>query len=256
MQHPFGRFMRNDLMTHDAEACLAFYTAMFGWTHRDILIEGYPARILLHAGRRVGVLISLREPWIPAHWQAMVAVEDVHAVAARAEARGFAILEKPLAIPNHGTFTVIADRRHGLVAAMELDDPASVPKGPPPIGGFCWCELQTRDAEAAVEDYRAVFGWQAAPMPGPKDPTWIIGPAEGPQSAVGTVMQKRGDVPAEQRDFWMSYIAVEDCAASAAKAVALGGEQRVGPTVMSGMGTFAVLADPGGAEFAIWQKAG
>lgn len=257
MDHPNGRFVRHDLMTTDPDASVAFYSALFGWTSRAISIEGFPARVWLSGGERIGAQITLREPQIPPHWQAMVAVDDVHAVCARAESRGFTILERPLKIPGQGTFAVMADPRSGLIAAMQLEDPTSVPKrAMPPVGQFCWCQLITRDAEAALADYAAVFGWHSEAMPDQKDPVWVVGVGEGPQNAVGSIMQKPGEIQPGERDAWMGYVAVEDCAASAAKAVELGGEQRVAPTAIPGMGTFAVLSDPTGATFAVWENEG
>ncbi len=52
---------------------------------------------------------------------------------------------------------------------------------------------------------------------------------------------------------WLAYFAVQDCDASAAKAVSLRATQYVPPTDITGTGRFAVFTDPQGAFFAIYK---
>jgi predicted enzyme related to lactoylglutathione lyase len=52
---------------------------------------------------------------------------------------------------------------------------------------------------------------------------------------------------------WLSYVAVDDAAASAKKIASLGGKVLVGPLDI-GQGHMAVAADPTGAVFAVWQS--
>ena len=52
---------------------------------------------------------------------------------------------------------------------------------------------------------------------------------------------------------WMSYVAVEDADASAAKVKELGGTIVAGPFDAMELGRMAFVKDPGGAVFAIWQ---
>jgi predicted enzyme related to lactoylglutathione lyase len=52
---------------------------------------------------------------------------------------------------------------------------------------------------------------------------------------------------------WMSYVTVEDADATAARAAELGGTVHAGPFDVQQAGRMAVLADPQGAVFAIWQ---
>jgi hypothetical protein len=52
---------------------------------------------------------------------------------------------------------------------------------------------------------------------------------------------------------WLLYFQVADCNASAAKAKGLGATYRLPPTFMDRVGTIAVLADPQGATFALFQ---
>ena len=63
-------------------------------------------------------------------------------------------------------------------------------------------------------------------------------------------MQKDwGDVPPN----WMLYFAVESCDATVSQAQQGGAEVVVPPTALPGTGTIAVLSDPQGAHFALYQ---
>lgn len=52
---------------------------------------------------------------------------------------------------------------------------------------------------------------------------------------------------------WLVYVVVTDLDASLASATALGGKVLAGPKAM-GTDRYAVLSDPAGAAFALWQK--
>jgi predicted enzyme related to lactoylglutathione lyase len=53
--------------------------------------------------------------------------------------------------------------------------------------------------------------------------------------------------------YWLTYFAVADCDAMAARAFSLGAKTYVPPTDIPGVGRFAVLADSQGATFAIYR---
>ena len=54
--------------------------------------------------------------------------------------------------------------------------------------------------------------------------------------------------------YWLQYIDVADVDVSAKKAEKLGGKILKGTTVVDGQGRFAIVADPAGATFALWQS--
>lgn len=53
--------------------------------------------------------------------------------------------------------------------------------------------------------------------------------------------------------YWGLYICTEDADASAAKAVELGGSALEGPLDLASLGRMAVIQDPAGAVFSLWQ---
>lgn len=256
MQHPIGRFVRYDMMTTDADASRGFYTALFGWATKRITIEGFPANVMFNGDETIGALVSLGDAPIPAHWMPYVAVADVQATCAAAQKAGGTVCQKPFTIPGQGTFAIVEDPRGAYLSIIELAHPDKVPDHPmKPVGSFCWTQLLSGDGEAVLPFYRETFGWVTAPMPGQSDPVWTVGVGQGPQNTVGTIMQKPAGSDPEARDHWMAYVAVADISASAQKAIGLGAKSLVPPTEIPGMGHFAVLLDPTGAAFALWQNA-
>jgi len=69
------------------------------------------------------------------------------------------------------------------------------------------------------------------------------------------MMPKPAQMPAQVPSFWMPYFQVTSVDTSASKAKELGGKVMVGPNEIPGTGRFAVLTDPQGAAFAVYQPA-
>ena len=76
------------------------------------------------------------------------------------------------------------------------------------------------------------------------------GGPEGPEGMTAGMMQS--PMP-EHPPAWLSYVLVDDVAATLAKAESLGATV-VKETTELPMGTLAVFTDPQGAAFAIWKK--
>jgi predicted enzyme related to lactoylglutathione lyase len=121
----------------------------------------------------------------------------------------------------------------------------------PTAGTFCWVDVTTTDPAAAKKFYTTLFGWDAKDMPMPDGSTYTVAELGGKMVAgiapLHGQAKKMGTPP-----HLLSYVAVDDAAASAKKAAALGGKVLAEPMAM-GPGTMAVIADPTGAVFALWQ---
>jgi predicted enzyme related to lactoylglutathione lyase len=119
-------------------------------------------------------------------------------------------------------------------------------------GTFCWIELATTDAEAAKKFYTELFGWTFNDTP--------VGPG-----MVYTMLKLDGkDVGALYKMFpemisqgippnWLSYASVANADESATKAKALGATLLKEPFDVMTVGRMAVVQDPTGAVFALWQ---
>lgn len=120
-------------------------------------------------------------------------------------------------------------------------------------GRFCWNELATTDARKAKEFYSKLFGWTV----------------EDIDMGGGCTYTKFGDdetevaglfqIPADQAEAmppqWMSYVWVDDLAEAVTNAKSLGATIIKDITQVGEMGIFAVISDPTGAVFSLWQKA-
>jgi hypothetical protein len=116
-------------------------------------------------------------------------------------------------------------------------------------GTPCWIDLGTPDQDQAGEFYGGLFGWEIQEDEN-KEATAGYRTAHLNGRAVGGVMRlmQEGQPPA-----WLTYIATDDAHATVAKAREAGGVVHVEPMAVLDYGTMAVLADPTGAAFGIWQ---
>lgn len=121
-------------------------------------------------------------------------------------------------------------------------------------GMFCWVELATLDAEAAKTYYEDLFGWTHHEFPmgeNPGEVYTIFRHRDRDAGAVYAMMaeQRAQGVPPN----WLLYVSVPSVDDAVAKAKTLGGEVLGEPLDVFGMGRMAVLKDPTGAVFAVWQ---
>ena len=120
-------------------------------------------------------------------------------------------------------------------------------------GRFCWVELATSDDQAAKRFYSELFDWKTetnAMGEDLGDYTMLrLGDKEvGALYRLPPAMAQAGVPP-----HWLSYVGVVDADATAAKAKGLGGTLIQGPLDVFDIGRMAILADPTGAAFALWQ---
>ncbi|MBV8809331.1 MAG: VOC family protein [Acidobacteriaceae bacterium] len=121
-----------------------------------------------------------------------------------------------------------------------------------PPSSFCWFELGTTDQNAAKQFYTSLFGWTANDYPmGPSD-FYTMFQLTGADAAAAYTLredQRQHGVPPH----WMIYIAVENADQTAARAGQLGATVLAAPFDVAEHGRMAVLQDPTGAAFSIWQ---
>jgi predicted enzyme related to lactoylglutathione lyase len=116
---------------------------------------------------------------------------------------------------------------------------------------FCWVELLTSDANAAQAFYGEVMGWTCT-SPGHVDRDYRIFTHEG--AGVGGLMPLPEEAKAMgARPSWFGYIASPDVDADVDALLASGGKVLRPAETLPNIGRFAVVADPQGAAFALWQ---
>lgn len=119
-------------------------------------------------------------------------------------------------------------------------------------GKFCWVELATSSQESAKKFYSELFGWTATDFPtGPDNQNYTIFSLNGADSAAAYTAspEERAMVPPH----WNLYVAVESADNAAAHAAELGGRVVAGPFDAGDFGRMAVIQDPTGTAFCVWQ---
>jgi uncharacterized protein len=117
-------------------------------------------------------------------------------------------------------------------------------------GSFCWIELATTDQNAAKKFYSGLFGWEVNDMPMGPEGVYTIFRLDGRDAAAGyTLRPDQKGVPPN----WTLYISVDNADAAAALAAKAGGKIFAPAFDVMDAGRMAVVADPTGAIFCVWQ---
>jgi predicted enzyme related to lactoylglutathione lyase len=114
----------------------------------------------------------------------------------------------------------------------------------------CWIDTGQPDPDAAVAFYSGLFGWDFEHVMPPGSPgRYVIARLRGGDVAA-VASQPEGGPPTA---VWNTYIWVESADQTAAKAFDAGGRVVVEPFDVMDAGRMAVLTDPEGAAFSVWQ---
>ncbi len=121
-------------------------------------------------------------------------------------------------------------------------------------GSFCWPELATADLAKAKAFFSALFGWEPADVP-TAGGTYTVFKLRGLDVAAARSFsqEERGQ---EIPPHFMSYVSTTAVDAAAEKAKELGGKVLYGPFDVMGIGRMAVVCDPEGLPFALWEARG
>jgi len=110
-----------------------------------------------------------------------------------------------------------------------------------------WIDLGSPDVDASVKFYGDLFGWTADPG-SPEFGGYRMLRSGGKQVAgVGPLMNP------QQPPAWTTYVSVDDAKATSEKAKKAGGQVLVETMQVGDAGSMAILQDPTGAVFGLWQ---
>jgi predicted enzyme related to lactoylglutathione lyase len=114
----------------------------------------------------------------------------------------------------------------------------------------CWIDASEPDPEASLPFYRDLFGWEFEDMmPEGSDGHYFIGRIRGGDvAALGSVPEG-----APPMAMWNTYVWVDSADETAAMARKAGGTVLTEPFDVMDAGRMAVIADPEGAAFCVWQ---
>lgn len=121
--------------------------------------------------------------------------------------------------------------------------------------GIAWNELVTADTAASREFYGKLLGWSAREVPMAEGGGAYTLFSENGKEAAG-MLAPPDETAAAVAPRWFAYMAVENIAAAAARAAELGGAVLRPPFEIPGMGRIAIVADPAGAAFGLFQASG
>ncbi len=250
-RYPEGTPCWVDIGMPDLPAGRAFYAGLFGWEVEEGGPEiGHYSMARLR-GLDVAALGMQQVPGVVA-WTTYLAVDDLDATVARAEAAGATVLAPAMDVMTFGRTAVVADPGGAVVSFWQAGDHhgASLVNEP---GCLVWNELTTRAVTESLAFYEAVVGLHGHAVDMGGSSYWELRLADG--TAVAGLMPMEGDMwPPELPNHWMVYFAVEDTDATAARCVELGGAAPVPPTDIP-PGRFAVLNDPQGGTFSVIRPA-
>jgi predicted enzyme related to lactoylglutathione lyase len=241
-----------DLGSPDLEATKRFYGQLFGWEPQvspDDQFGGYT--IFTRDGLSVAGAGPLMSPEQPVAWCTYVIVTSADDTAARVEAAGGQVIAPPFDVADQGRMAIFLDTGGAAIGVWQ----PGVMKGAELFnapGALTWDELVTRDVDAARAFYPSVFGWTTQDCrrdDGSVSYTqWLT---EG--RPIGGMMSMGGEFPPDVPAHWAAYFGVESCDDAMALVRRLGGAV-LGAAVDIPQGRFAIVADPHGATFKIFQS--
>jgi predicted enzyme related to lactoylglutathione lyase len=240
-----GKVVWSDLMTEDLEKAKRFYGGLFGWTfERSSVRDGHDYLIAKSGPVYVAGLMSVarRDDGEPvSRWLPFISVADVDRSTARATALGAQVVVAPRDV-SLGRVAALIDPEGAVIglARSEIGDPDDNTTAPA-IGRIVWTELLANDSAAAAKFYAEIAGY---------DPRAIER-----RGGVYTMLTHAGSNRAgilqnpvrEIAPVWLTYFAVADPVAAAARVPALGGVVLLPPSPGLREGSMAVVTDPSGA---------
>ena len=119
-------------------------------------------------------------------------------------------------------------------------------------GSPCWFELSTSNQDAAKTFYSKLFDWAIVDNPMGPDAVYTLFKIDGRDAAACCTLQPEQTAHGVPPN-WAVYIAVDNADATAEKITKAGGSVMVAPFDVMGLGRMAVVADPAGAAFCLWQ---
>ena len=246
-----GTFCWAELHTNDQRGAEAFYGRVFGWTPVDLPIGPDQFYTMFQLEQReVGAACALgqdqMEQGVAPHWMLYVAVENADAAAGKAESLGARILANPFDVFDAGRMAVVQDPTGAIFSIWQAKTSIGIRLAGVPAT-LCWADLATPDQPAAEVFYRSLFGWELTSGEVHTGYLHIINRGEF-IGGIPPAEALHGALP-----HWLLYFLVAQLE-PALEQVAQGGGTIVVPvTEVEKVGRFAVVQDPQGAFFALFE---
>lgn len=249
-RHDPGSFCWFELATTDQTAAKKFYTSLFGWSVSDFPMgPGSRYSIFQVEGQDAAAAFTIQPEHrgMPPNWTLYVAVENADYAVQQAVSAGGKAVVPTFDVTDAGRMAVLADPTGAVFAVWQPKK--SKGTGIAGVDGtVCWADLSTPDVEIAGKFYGDLFGWQIS---ADNDSSGYSHIKNGDRFIGG--IQSAATRNSQAPPHWMIYFLVSDCNAAAAKAAELGSQPLMAPMDIPKVGRMAILKDPQGAVFALFQ---
>lgn len=240
-----GKVVWHDLITEDLAAARKFYGGLFGWTFEETKGRNGKDYAIARSGNvYVAGMLAIDRPvdgsrysrWLP-----FISVSDVDDAVARGVAAGASVAVSARNV-NLGRVAALIDPQGAVIglARSSVGDPDDRTTAPAP-GRPVWNELLADDPDAAASFYKSMAGFDSRAIDRRGGKYTLLG-HDGIDRA-GLWQKPVEDEP----PVWLTFFGVTDPAASADRAVSLGGSIILPPSAEFRDGTIAVVTDPSGA---------
>jgi predicted enzyme related to lactoylglutathione lyase len=251
-EHHVGKVILVQLVTPNLPLAKRFYGGLFGWQFRDLKLEGEDYAEASMNGQLVAGLIHKPFPineTRQSSWLSFIAVHDVDSIQKLATALGAKTLLEPHTIANRGREAVFLDPQGAVfgVLGSTSGDPPDELADP---GEWIWSSLSTTDPELIAGFYQTLFKYEVFDLPSDQGVKHLILTSDGyARTSVNSLPTSRLNT----RAHWLNYVRVVDVDAMSAKTVSLGGHVLVEPRVDRHGGKVAIVSDPLGAPFGLFE---
>lgn len=249
-KHPPGAFCWIELGTTDQNAAKSFYTSLFGWSPQDFPMgpNQFYTMFKLDGGDAAAAFSispEEQERGIPPHWMLYVCVANADDTASRVAGLGGKVIEGPFDVATFGRMAVLRDPTGTYINIWEPKSHVGTTVAGVD-GTLCWADLNTPDPDRAGQFYTELFGWEL--MRGDDGYVHIKNNGEF-IGGIPPVRQSSRETPPH----WLPYFVTSSADETASKASAGGAKMYMPPTTMEKVGRIAVIADPQGAAFALYE---
>jgi predicted enzyme related to lactoylglutathione lyase len=254
-KHAPGAFCWVELATSDQNAAKAFYASLFGWTSDDMPMgPGDFYTMFKLDGRSSGAAYTMRPDekalGIPPHWNLYITVEDADAATHRATLLGGKAMTSAFDVFDAGRMAVLQDPTGAVFQVWQAKNSIGI-EVLGDVGAFGAADLSTPDRAKARKFYEDMFGWEMSTGQAKDDDSYLHIMNGG--HYIGGILPSAFVNP-HAPPHWMPYFMVASCDETTDRAKQMGGNVFMAPMNVDKTIRIAILADPQGALFALFQK--